>query len=148
MRYEWGLAVGHTYTHCDAVGANLEIISRSKKHDAWGPVQSEGGRDGENGVDARANGARGGNGKGASGSPEEDGVRGPEDDSEGEGEDDNEGDEDGEGEDSDEDGEYSDADQYNGKEYDPEADEGCRFSKGYESEEEREYLVFGEGRAW
>ncbi|KAF5332762.1 hypothetical protein D9611_005092 [Ephemerocybe angulata] len=30
MRYEWGLAVGHSYTHKDAVAINQKIISQSK----------------------------------------------------------------------------------------------------------------------
>ncbi|KAF6741945.1 hypothetical protein DFP72DRAFT_1082869 [Ephemerocybe angulata] len=41
MRYEWGLAVGHTYTHQDATARNLQIIALSTSHwgklEVWGP---------------------------------------------------------------------------------------------------------------
>ena len=30
MRYEWGLAVGHTYTHKDAVAANRNVLQRQR----------------------------------------------------------------------------------------------------------------------
>ncbi|KAJ3522964.1 hypothetical protein NMY22_g11660 [Coprinellus aureogranulatus] len=33
MRYEWGLAVGHTYTHGDAILANEEILARQRERD-------------------------------------------------------------------------------------------------------------------
>lgn len=46
MRYEWGLAVGHTYTHPDSVSAIQSILGiRTNVEDARG--QADEGEDGE-----------------------------------------------------------------------------------------------------
>lgn len=42
MRYEWGLAIGHTYAHKDAVAANSNVLQRQRL-DA-DPYSTEGGQ--------------------------------------------------------------------------------------------------------
>lgn len=156
MRYEWGLAVGHTYTHQAAVAVNVAVIGRSRTHDTGTATCAEGNDRGMTSGD-QAGGVignvnhivettigGGGIGEGEKGGRgDEEGSKGGDQDkeenqSETEEEDKEENQSEAEEEDMDE-GELEE--DYNGDE-----DEDRDFSKGYESEEEREYVTFGEGR--
>lgn len=108
MRYEWGLAVGHTYTHRLAVAVNLDVLARQK-------ARSTSSSRGE-GREAMDTGTIGNSGEGG-------GDGGDGDEREGE------------------DGWYHDED--DGDAYGSDWDEDRDFAKGYESEDEREYLAFG-----
>ena len=132
MRYEWGLGVGHTYAHKDAKAANLQVqLAYGSSQDGLGQRLEPrcNTRKDSPEPDDRGEGVDGGDrgeGEGPDGVEGQLGSAGQQDDDE---------------DDDDEDGTDSES-----SEYDSDDDDGCSVhAPGYDSEAEKEYMLFGRG---